>query len=69
MKTTDKSSETNVELGTLLVDVKQASKLLNLGQSTIWRLVKKGRLPKPIKFGSRCVRWRRASLEEWTKTL
>lgn len=69
MKTKDKTPETNAELGILLVDVKQASKILGLGVSTIWRLVKEERFPKPIKLGTRCLRWRMSSLEEWTKTL
>lgn len=51
------------DLGVLLLDVKQVAKLLNIGVSTVWALVKVGRFPEPIRLTTRCSRWRAAGFE------
>lgn len=61
---TDSSS-----LGVLLLDVKQVAELLNIGVSTVWALVKKGRFPEPIRLTNRCSRWKRSDVVAWSKTL
>ena len=37
--------------------------LLHMGRSTIYRLMRDGQLPTPIRIGPRAVRWRRAEIE------
>ena len=57
------------DLGVLLLDVKQVAKLLNIGVSTVWALVKVGRFPEPIRLPTRCSRWRRVDVVAGSKTL
>lgn len=46
--------------------VRQVASLLGVGVSTIWKMcsVDDGRLPPPERYGSRCSRWRYASVLE-----
>ena len=57
------------EQSLLLSDV-QAGHLLGVSRGTIWRCVKEGSLPKPIKLGGRTL-WRRdeimAAIERATR--
>lgn len=50
----------------LMVNARQAAKMLNVSVRQLWRLNKIGSLPKPIRLG-RCVRWRRAEIEAFVK--
>ena len=36
-----------------------------LGRSTIYRLMRNGDFPEPLKIGDRAVRWRESEIEEW----
>ena len=36
-----------------------------LGRSTIYRLMRNGDFPEPLKIGARAVRWRESEIEEW----
>lgn len=47
---------------TLAVPVKQAAAMLSIGVSTLWRDVKTGKLPAPIKIGG-ATRWRVSDLQ------
>jgi excisionase family DNA binding protein len=49
---------------TTLLNVKDVAGMLNLGVSTVWRHVKNGEMPKPIKIG-RAVRWRTIDIQKW----
>lgn len=51
-----------------LVDVKVASQLSGLGQSTIWAWVKANKFPAPIKLSATCVRWKQSDIHSWIKT-
>jgi predicted DNA-binding transcriptional regulator AlpA len=46
----------------ILVTAEEAAEMLSIGKSTLWREVKEGNLPKPIKLGS-ITRWRVADLQ------
>ncbi len=46
----------------LAVPVKQAASMLSIGVSTLWRDVKAGKLPAPIKIGG-ATRWRVSDLQ------
>ena len=45
----------------ILVKVKEAAAMLSIGESTLWREVRDGRLPAPIKIGG-ATRWRVSDL-------
>ncbi len=47
-----------------LLRIQEVAMMLNLGESSVWRHVKNGDLPKPIKIGG-TTRWRRETLEAW----
>ena len=36
-----------------------------LGRSTIYRLMRLGQFPEPIKIGRRAVRWSEREVEDW----
>jgi prophage regulatory protein len=44
---------------------KQLSERLEVSRQTIWRWVREGNLPKPIKLGSNCARWKLSEIEAW----
>ena len=64
-----KRASDSTGLGVLMVDVKQAAAMCNIGVSTVWKLVKNGKFPKPIAFTPKCVRWKRSDIVEWVKTV
>lgn len=45
-----------------LLRVGDVAEILDLGVTTIWRQVRKGNLPAPIKIGD-ATRWRRSDIE------
>ena len=36
-----------------------------LGRSTIYRKIRDGSFPEPLKIGDRAVRWRESEIEAW----
>lgn len=50
-----------------LLRMSTVNAITGLSPATIYRFVKAGTFPTPIKFGSRCVRWRSALVREWLK--
>ncbi len=48
----------------LLIDTKQAAKLLKVSERTLWGMWNSGEMPKPIRIG-RAVRWSYAELRAW----
>lgn len=49
---------------TLVVDAREAARLLGISRSTFMKLHSAGKVPSPLRFG-RAVRWRRAEIEAW----
>jgi len=45
-----------------LLSVGDVAEMLGLGISTIWRQVRRGTLPQPVRIGG-STRWRRADIE------
>ena len=41
----------------------EVEELLGMGRSSIYRLMREGHFPEPIRIGQRAVRWRRSELE------
>jgi excisionase family DNA binding protein len=50
----------------LLIDSKEAAKLLKVSQRTLWRLQSSGEMPPPIRIG-RAVRWSLETLKKWVE--
>lgn len=44
---------------------KQLSIQLNVSRQTIWRWVREGNFPKPVKLGENCTRWTMADVQAW----
>lgn len=44
---------------------KQAAAFLSIAQSTFWRWVAEGKLPKGKKIGLRCTVWLKDELAQW----
>lgn len=40
----------------------------SVSRSTIWRWLKEGKFPKPIRLGEGSTRWRLSDLEDWEKS-
>lgn len=36
-----------------------------IGKTTLWRWIREGRFPKPVRLGSNCVAWRSDEVEAW----
>lgn len=45
------------------------SKEIGLSRATVWRKIKEGTFPKPMKITANLVGWRRADIEEWLYNL
>ncbi|MGP1426047.1 MAG: helix-turn-helix transcriptional regulator [Ottowia sp.] len=45
-----------------LLTYSQVCTLLNISRDTCERYVKSGRLPQPIRFSARCVRWEKEAV-------
>lgn len=53
---------------TLLIDVAEVARLLSCSIDTVYRLVRAGALPKPVKL-IRSSRWRRVDVEAYVERL
>lgn len=50
----------------------ELTELLGLSRTTIWRRVRSGQLPPPVRLGgpgSRAVGWKRTEIEKWIQGL
>lgn len=48
----------------LVLDAREAARLLGISRSTFLKLHAAGKVPMPVRFG-RAVRWRREEMNEW----
>ena len=44
---------------------REVEEITALSRSTIYRMVKTGQFPQPVKIGSRAVRWRLSDINAW----
>ena len=51
-----------------LLTYKQVEEIVQLTQSTVYRLVRAGKFPAPIKIGGRNVRWLRSEIMDYLKS-
>ena len=47
-----------------MIDVRGVAIILNISTRSVWRLVNRSELPKPIRVG-RNARWRVSDIEQW----
>jgi len=45
----------------------QVSAIAGISKSEIWRLVRQGRFPEPVRLGKRCTRWNLVEVEQWVR--
>ena len=50
----------------LLIDATEVARILHVSTRTVWRLVSKGEIVEPIRFGG-TTRWRRQEIAEWVE--
>ncbi len=48
-----------------LLTRKQVSARCQLARTTVYRLMRSGEFPEPVRVGVRAVRWREAEIDEW----
>lgn len=48
-----------------LIDIKEVQNLLGVGPSSIYAWTREGKLPAPIKLGSRCTRWKASAIRDF----
>ena len=52
----------------LLLSIKDVQGILSIGKTTIYKMVKDEKFPKPIKVNGRSL-WRKSDIENWVKNL
>jgi len=57
----------NIHLTGLYQTRQELEETLTLSSATIYRWVKDGRFPKPIRLGTKMVRWKTSDIEQWLK--
>lgn len=48
-----------------LLDMKQVCERISFNKSYVFRLVKEGRFPAPIKIGQKASRWTNIMVDDW----
>ena len=44
-------------------------RVVSLSRATIWRKVQDGKFPKPVRIGTRNIRWKKADIDNWIAEL
>jgi len=52
-----------------LIDCTEVAKLLGIGVSTVWAWTRAGRIPQPIKLGSRTTRWKTHEIQNYIESI
>ena len=52
-----------------LLRIAQVQEMTGLSRAGVYKMVADGRLPPPVRFSSRCVRWRESELLATIETL
>ena len=52
-----------------LLRVKDVERELGISRTTIWRLVKAGTFPPPLRITPKAIAWRRLDIEAWQEQL
>ena len=62
--TTDETTQPNQ-----LLTVRQVAERLTVSVRQVWRLAARGTIPRPVKLGTRTVRWKLPDLENFLISL
>jgi prophage regulatory protein len=52
-----------------IIDRREVERLTSLRKTTIYRLIKEGKFPKPLRISSMRVAWRMVDIESWVESL
>ena len=47
---------------------KELSKMLSISQPTLWRMEKRGELPKKVQISERTVGWLKSDIQDWLES-
>lgn len=59
---------TNTPAITGIASPPETCREVGLSRTTLWRMVKAGTFPKPVKLSPRRIGWRRADLHAWVES-
>ncbi|MCH8880044.1 MAG: AlpA family phage regulatory protein [Planctomycetes bacterium] len=59
------TSEAPRQLEQLALSAKDAARLLGISRAQIWKLNSAGKIPQPVRLGTKAPRWRIAELRDW----
>lgn len=51
----------------LILRLPEVLKTTGLSRTTVWRMVKAGTFPPPVKLSNRAIGWLRSDIEEWVR--
>ncbi len=57
--------EINAEENRDLLKAQQVAQRLSISVRTLWRLVDRGKFPRPIRYTRKLVRWKTSDLTDW----
>lgn len=49
----------------MILRVPEVCRLLTCSRTTLWRMVKSGDFPEPLRIGKRGIAWQRKAVEQW----
>ncbi len=52
----------------MFIRIKELEAMTGLPKSTIYRMAREGRLPKPVKLAQRASGWRKSEIDQWAAT-
>ena len=52
-----------------LLTARQVAERLSMSVRTLYRMVKSGRVPRPVRLGRKLIRWRRRDVERYVRRL
>ena len=52
-----------------LIGIKELVEMLGISESTLTRMIKEGRIPKPLYIAPRCPRWWLSDILKWLASL
>lgn len=55
--------------GVDLLTAKDVARRLSIGVRTLWRLVANGKLPQPIRYNRKLVRWKATDIDHYIQAL
>lgn len=52
-----------------LLRIDEVSRITSQSRSTIYQMISKGTFPRPVRLGSRSIRWPESQIREWIENL